>query len=215
MSFAKNALKWGLMLGALVLCSGCTTTFDSAKTAKIHTVRLSGFENQVIHARTRFLKNELETNPDNGKLFASMMIEQNLQLGSDLKTAVITELQKDGYEVAGNDSAADATLDVTIGGVPPSISPAYEASSGNFEPEFSALVTLKDTTAGHTLFHIFYLYRDSFISPIDGSVLFRPDPKYGFQSANALFDHPGQAVEGFRAGISIIAQSIGTALKQP
>lgn len=213
--------KWartsGLVLGIVGLCGGCATQFDPANSAGIRTIKLSGFDEPTYEAQDRFVLRTFSVTPQGSSDFAALMAGQNLRLGSELKAAVAQTLRSDGYEVIENDAAgpADAVLEMKLAGAPPNFAPLYEAAAGNYEPEFSAEATLRDTKTKHKLFFELYVYRDNSIKPIDGSILIRPDPKYGFRTAKELFDNPELAAEGFRAPIPIIAQSIGSALKKP
>jgi hypothetical protein len=214
-AMARRACRTGVVLGVFGLCSACATQFDPANSARIHTIALAGFNEPDFIAQDRLVLRTFSVQPRGASDFAALMAGQNLHLGAELKAAITQALRDDGYEVVEAAGTADAVLDVKIAGAPPNSVPLYESAAGNYEPEFSVIATLKDAKTKHTLFLELYDYRDNSIKPIDGSILIRPDPKYGFRTAKELFDNPRLAAEGFRAPVPLIAQSIGAALKKP
>ena len=201
----------GLTAGILLICTACATQFDPTDAARVHTIALAGFAEPHYDALIQFGTKDSSLEPD----FSDLLAKQNFHLGAELKTAVSSELQNTGYEVIDDSKAADAVLEVSITGFPPASNPAYSAALGDFEPEFVARAKLKDVKTGKTLFSRTYVYRDNSIEPIDGSLLIRPDPKYGFSTSKALFANPQLAAEGFRAAEPLIARSIATSLKKP
>jgi len=92
----------------------------------------------------------------------------------------------------------------------------YESAAAGFKPEFSVDAALRDAKTRRNLFHQFYIYRDNSISPIDGTILLKPDPQFEFGRAEDLYADPKRAADGFRAAVPLVAESVGMALsKQP
>jgi hypothetical protein len=211
-SFGRLLRLAGLAVAVLSF-GGCATKFDPGNAAHIQTIALTGFAEPGFRAQFRMGLNISTVTPSGPDRFADLLATQNLHLGAEMKAALAAALRADGYQIV--DGPADAVLDVTLDGAPPMSEPLYEAAFGNFEPEYATKVKLTDSKSGKTLFSILYLYRDNTLSPMDGSILIRPDPKYSFASADALFADPALAAQGFRAPIATIAQSVGTFLKKP
>jgi hypothetical protein len=210
----RFVLAAALMSGVLVVCTACVTQFDAASAAHVQTIAVRLIEEQPIIAARQFVQ-RVDITDQGDQSFSELMARQNLHLGAELKTAIARELGADGYSVIDDPATADAVLEFTIGGIIPVNAPAYAAAATSFEPEYTVRVTLRDRKTQRRLFHRLYLYRDNTFSPLDGSLLIRPDPKYSFSTAEVLFNNPAQAAEGFRAGLSEIAKSVGVSLRRP
>jgi len=145
------------------------------------------------------------------------MTELNFHLGAELKGVVAEALRRQGYQVLedGNPTAVDAVLNVEILGYFKTRVPVYAAFGGSvFKPMFAANATLRDASTKRTLFRRLYAY-SALPAPIDGTILFRPDPKYSFKTSEEIFDRPQFAAEGFRAAEPVIARFIASDLKKP
>lgn len=202
-----------LFLAALALAGCGSTKLAQTDAAGIHAVALAGFAEPHFRIQGRLGLRTFDEKPDGMDDFATVLAKSGLHLGAEMKEAIAQALRDDGYQV--DSGAADATLDVTLGGAPPNFAPMYESAFGGYEPEYSVEAVLKDAHGKKTVFHQFYVYRDNSISPVDGTILIRPDAKYEFKSAQGIADDPKHAADGFRAAIPQIAQSIGTLLKRP
>jgi hypothetical protein len=203
-----------IFLIALALAGCGSARFEATEAANVHSIQLAGFDEPRYELQFRMgLKTTNESTPNTEKPFAAMLSDAGLHLGAELKTAVGEALAADGYQVT--DGGADAVLSVKIGGAPPNFAPMYEAAWGGYKPEYSVLAELKDARTGKSLFHQFYVYRDNSVSPIDGTILIRPDPQYEFAWPEKIAADIKHAADGFRAPVPQIAQSVGTLLKKP
>lgn len=211
-SIAARAGVFGLALLALYGCG--STRFEAEDAAKVRTVRLAGFEEPDIVLQGRFVLNTYAIDTKTGKEFNTVLTDAGLKLGAELKTAIAQTLRDDGYQVTDADDA-DAVFEGKIGAVPPNWAPMYEAAGAGFKPEFSLETRLKDAKTKKSLFHQFYIYRDNSISPMDGTILIRPDAKYEFGSVDELVKDSKRAADGMRAAIPPITQSLSALLKKP
>ncbi|HYM17944.1 MAG TPA: hypothetical protein VEU06_05225 [Micropepsaceae bacterium] len=205
----------GSVVFIAILCSGCVTAISPSDAARVQTISLSGFNEPGFDALDFLILTPIPARPSGYDEFPTLMERQSLHLGTELAAAIAQGLRNDGYKVVEGGSAnADATLDVQLLGFPPAATALYAAHGGDFEPEFTAVATLTDSSTKKTLFRGAYVYRNNSLKPIDGTILIRPDPKYYFKTSKALFDNPQLAAEGFRAAEPIIAQLIAASLKR-
>jgi len=206
-----------LAFGACGLLSGCgSTRFAPTDAASIHTIQLSGFAEPDYTIQGRFVLNVHSVQPDAKVDFGTLFARNGLHLGYETKAAIAQVLRKDGYQIDDGTGTADAILEVKFGGVPPNGLPMYESAAAGFKPEFSVDAALRDAKTRRNLFHQFYIYRDNSISPIDGTILLKPDPQFEFGRAEDLYADPKRAADGFRAAVPLVAESVGMALrKQP
>ncbi|GEM_PF-6452690 len=208
--FARAALT----ASVLFACAACATQFDTKSAGSVRSIAIKPVDEPSIIAATQFVL-RADSFKMKGQDFGDLMAAQNLRLGAELRALVAKELDADGYQVIDDPTGSDAVLELEITGFPPVNRPAYAAAAANFEPEFTVSAKLTGAKDKKTLFRRIYVYRDNSISPIDGSLLIRPEQKYAFPSAQALFGHPELAAEGFRAGLSTIAKSVGDSLRKP
>jgi len=201
-----------LAAAALGLCGCGSTRLEAQDAANVHAIQLTGFAEPHYRLQGRFVLKTYNVEPKGGDSFSDAMAKAGLHLGAEMKAAIAQSLRDDGYQV-DDAAAADAILEVEFGGAPPNSDPMYEAAGAGFKPEYSVNVRLRDARTKKSLFHQFYVYRDNSISPIDGTILLKPDAQYEFQNADAIAADPKRAADGFRAAIPLVAGSVGTLLK--
>jgi hypothetical protein len=197
-------------LTACALLSGCgSTQLAATDAAGIHTIQLFGFAEPDYQIQGRFVLNTISMAPSDEVSFSSLLANNGLHLGTEMKAAIAQALRNDGYQIDDSHNA-DAVLEVKFAGAPPNFAPMYEAAAGPYEPEYSVDVALRDTKTNKKLFHQFYVYRDNSISPMDGTILLKPDPKFNFNRPEDFYKEPVRAADGFRAAIPRVAESVGT-----
>jgi len=201
-----------VMASAMSLAGCGSTKLVATDAAGIHAIALTGFAEPKFRIQGRLGLRTFNEKPGGMDDFTAVLEDAGLHLAAELKDAIAQALRDDGYLVDGG--AADATLDITIGGAPPNAVPMYQSAFGGYEPEYSVEAVLKNSRTGKTVFHQLYVYRDNSISPVDGTILIRPERQYEFKSRAVFVTDPKHAADGFRAAIPLVAQSIGALLKK-
>jgi hypothetical protein len=212
-SMATRAGALGLALTVLYGCGA--SRFAAEDAAKIHTIRLAGFEEPTFHLQTGSgaLSTTWTWYRKDGVTFEDMLSDAGLKLGAEMKAAVAQTLRDGGYQIVDS-SDADAVFEGKIGEAPPDFTPLYVQIGESFRPSYSFDARLKDTRTGNTVFHQFYEYRNNELSPLDGTVLIRPNSRYAF-SLKEIATDPKGAADGLRAAIPKITGSLAVLLKKP
>jgi len=214
MHFSSTRLSAvAVILTVCALLTGCgSAQLAATDAASIHTIQLSGFAEPHYRLQDRFVLRTDSVVPNKDVSFDSLLTSNGLHLGEEMKAAIAQALQSDGYQISDSGNA-DAILQVEFDGAPPNSEPMYEGAP-TFQPEYSVHVSLLDAKTKKKVFRQFYVYRDNSVSPIDGTILLKPEPKFNFKRAEDLYADPKRAADGFRAAIPRVAQSVGTLLNK-
>jgi hypothetical protein len=144
--------------------------------------------------------------------FTESLKSTHFHFGAELTKAVADALKNDGYAVdlthaagrSGNEPFA--TMPPDMPGSGPILDmvvtePGYmDKPFGRFYPVFALSLRLFDRSTGKAVFSRDYSYNEIVA-----------DSAYGIRSQDELLANPGFAVDGFRAGISYVAENVGHA----
>lgn len=145
-----------------------------------------------------------------GLSLAEAMAREDLHLGAELHDAIAEALLAQGMRVAPAE-ADGASVKLLVAIMPSSVSYSDVALGDDLIPGFTVKLFVTDAKNGRFLMTDSILYGQS---TRRGEHAVFPDARYRFSSVEALLADPKSAAQGFRAGITAVADEIAKDLKR-
>jgi hypothetical protein len=213
-----------LMIVAIIAAlSGCvpSQSFDHSAAAAIQEIAIAGPDDRIQYVVSTAGASSATVFHDE---FDAEMAQLGFHLGKEIRASLAHALHDAGYETAEvsiphkkgkllepsqvRDVQADAVLDATI------ISVSYDQGlfSSSLTPSLLVDVQLVDTKSGKILFGRRYIYTMETIGP--RVTILAADPRYTFESYDALLDNPEMGANGLRAAAPMIAANVAQAISK-
>jgi hypothetical protein len=139
--------------------------------------------------------------------FDAAMDDRKVQLGGEMKAAIVAAMKSDGYTIQDEASYnTDGALNVTLEKV------WYNAAgfSAKLTPEVIVDIRFVNLNTHEIVFDKRYVYSNSGIF----ADLITPDARFAFDDYDAVLTDPDTAIAGLRAAIPLIANAIAADMRK-